>query len=421
MQLSQEIQTLFRQAHFTGSLELPQALDFGGLPDLYGASAYTSERPTGAMLMTDDAEQKLDAPKIQPPSDAVARPSVIRTKEDEAIWDEMQKPHKLGKHESATHIGLSPEVIAEMQKKGQASKLEFFDSTAEGALAALQKPPTEQVLIASNIAPNVPNLEQMQQYEDVQSDIEQPKLPKVAQTFDYDGRPPTLLPGPEMGTALEATAKVTGLVLDAAGQQAVLQAERQWNPYRGEITARLNEIPGSAWHQAYEAFPQFQKAGLSEQQVTELMRAIIRNELYNYDKPDQIDDDQARKDGKPMDLPKRPANDATLGYSQLSVNAVMKRGAEYPEQFSSFKGHEVRALLEPQNAPILVAATLVHNLEMYQRHKIPITQSTLAYSYNPPEGRILPDSNYLNTEHVRNVTRQLAIIKGEVEPNLGER
>lgn len=49
--------------------------------------------------MVDETEQKLDAPKIQTPSDALTRSSVNRTKEDEAIWDDMQKRHKLGKNE----------------------------------------------------------------------------------------------------------------------------------------------------------------------------------------------------------------------------------------------------------------------------------------------------------------------------------
>ncbi len=130
--LSQSAQNFFQPIDraSAGQLDLPWALDFGTGTDLYQSAAYTGERPSLSALMADEPEQKLDTPKIQAASDALTRPSVIRTKEDEAIWDEMQKPHKLGKHESATHIGLSPEVIAEMQAKGQASKLEFFDSAA---------------------------------------------------------------------------------------------------------------------------------------------------------------------------------------------------------------------------------------------------------------------------------------------------
>ncbi len=130
-QLSQSVQDLFKTCgDLRAQKALPEGLDFGTGPDLYGSAAYTGGRLPASIVMADNTEENLEASKIKAPSESLARPSVIRTREDEAIWDEMQKPHKLGKHESATHIGLTPEVIAEMQKKGQASKLEFFDSTA---------------------------------------------------------------------------------------------------------------------------------------------------------------------------------------------------------------------------------------------------------------------------------------------------
>jgi hypothetical protein len=55
--------------------------------------------------MADETEQKLEAPKVQPAADSLTQPNSIRTKEDEAIWAKMQEPHKIGEHESATHIG----------------------------------------------------------------------------------------------------------------------------------------------------------------------------------------------------------------------------------------------------------------------------------------------------------------------------
>jgi hypothetical protein len=135
--------------------------------------------------MADETEQKLEAPKVQPVADSLIQPNSIRTKEDEAIWAKMQEPHKLGKHESATHIGLTPEVIAEMQRKGQASKLELFDSAAEEALAALQTPKKDQLFIASNVNSNTPNIEQIQHYQDIQSDSEKPSDEQIALRDDY--------------------------------------------------------------------------------------------------------------------------------------------------------------------------------------------------------------------------------------------
>lgn len=50
--------------------------------------------------------------------------------------------------------------------------IEYMERKAIEALAALQKPPTEQVLIASNVTPVQPSLEQMQNFEDIQSDVQ---------------------------------------------------------------------------------------------------------------------------------------------------------------------------------------------------------------------------------------------------------
>lgn len=268
---------------------------------------------------------------------------------------------------------------------------------------------SEQVYLSSNITPELPRMVQASPLSKDQ------KLPEsvTAQNYDYNGGLPTLVPSPEQ----------LGLkpVIDLATQSTALELEQKWNPLRGKIDAELGAIPESAWHHAYVSFPQFKEAGLTEVQAIEVMKAIVRNELYNYDLSDKLDDDHARKAGKPLDLPKRSGSDATLGDSQLSVNAVIKRAEEYPEQIGQFKGHEVEALLNPKNAPLLVAATLVHNLEMYKRHGVPITQQTLGYSYNPPGGRMLPGAEDLKSEHARNVMHQLQIIQGLIEPKAGER
>ncbi len=50
VQLSQEIKTLFQKPQFSVTPELPRALDFGSVADLYGVSAYTSERPASNKL-----------------------------------------------------------------------------------------------------------------------------------------------------------------------------------------------------------------------------------------------------------------------------------------------------------------------------------------------------------------------------------
>ena len=316
--------------------------------------------------MTDDVEQKLDAPKIQTPSDALTRPSVIRTKEDEAIWDEMQKPHKLGKHESATHIGLSPEVIADMQKKGQASKLEFFDSAAEGALEALQKPAAEKTLIASNITPNVPNLEQKQQYQDVQSDSEQPK---IAQNFEYDGRPPTLLPDFAIKASIE--------IWDAT-ERPLLGSERL-------LMKSITATDPQAWENAAKLFPQ----QLSAVPMS-LMKAYTLNEINHYDRWDWADDLLAAA-GSLRDSPTRKAEQATLGLAQISPKGVHEFEVRYPQlqRFLAAKGysgpgHEAKALLDPECVPMIVAAKTASIVEdLHKRGIKHPTSEQIAYAYNP--------------------------------------
>ncbi len=365
--LSRSAQDLFQPIDraSAGQQDLPWALDFGTGADLYQLPAYTGERLSASAFMADETEQKLDAPKIQPPSDSLARPSVIRTKEDEAIWDKMQEPHKLGKHESATHIGLSPEVIADMQKKRQASKLEFFDSAAEGALEALQKPASEKTLIASNITPNLPNLEQKQQYQDIQSDS---KSPRIAQYSDGYMPPPTLLPD----------------FVIQAGIQVWESSDKPLEGSEKKAMASTKAANPHAWEDASAAFPQLQ--GVS----VDLMKAYTLNEIHNYDRNDWLDD-LAAANGLLIDSPLRKAEDATLGLSQISQKGVHTFEDRYPQlrKFLEGKGysgpgHEAKALLDPECVAMIVAAKTASVVEDMQKHGIKHpTNEQLAYAYNP--------------------------------------
>jgi len=85
--LSQSAQNFFQPIDraITNSADLPWALDFGTGADLYRSAAYTGGRLSASALMADEPEQKLDAPKIQRPSDATAEGGVIsgRTNQNE--------------------------------------------------------------------------------------------------------------------------------------------------------------------------------------------------------------------------------------------------------------------------------------------------------------------------------------------------
>jgi hypothetical protein len=309
--------------------------------------------------MADETEQKLEAPKAQAPSDALSRPSVIRTKEDEAIWDEMQKPHKLGKHESATHIGLTPEVIAEMRNKGQGSKLELFDSEADEVLGALQKPPAEQVLRASNISPNIPNLEQMQQYPDIQNDSEKPK---IAQYSDGYMPPPTVLPD----------------FMIKAGLEVWNATEKPLDGLEEKLMDSTTSANARAWEDAARDFPQL--AGVSPS----LMKAYTRNELAFYARED-LAQDVAAASGKVM------GSNPTLGMAQISAKGVQEFELKYPQlrAFLASKGyfgpgHEMQALLDPECVPMIVAAKTASIVDdLYKQGVKNPTPEQIAYGYNP--------------------------------------
>lgn len=359
--------------------------------------------------MADEVEQKLDVQKIQPPSDALTRPSVIRTKEDEAIWDEMQKPHKLGKHESATHIGLTPEVIAEMQKKGQASKLEFFDSTAEGAQEALQKPVTEQTLIADNVDSNDANK--------VISDMARggTLLPGTLLLEPWMVKLGVDLVGPLSAIALNVTASRFQEIFDAVKKAVVNPIE---HPFRGHEEETLALIPPQNFSAAYKAYPDLSGLGkLSEAESTKLMKAVIGNELTFYGPEDKAQDAISNAGQGSTIFGK------TVGFAQIAPKGVRDLSAEFDKDVKdgtrkSNPLHELtalsdndlaKAMLKPENIPILVGAVMAHNIQMFNRHKIEveINPVTLGYGYNPDLVYAKSD-----TAHKHLITKKEALKKG---------
>jgi len=332
--------------------------------------------------MTDEPEQKTDAPKLDPAFDSLRRPSVIRTPEEEAIWAKTQELHKLGKDESATHIGLTPELIADMKKKGQASKLEFFDSAAESALEALQQPPREkQTLLASN-----------SEAKDVVSDMTRGGLPISG----------TLLPepwmvklagdliGPLTQIASTMTASKFQEIQDSVKNAVVNPIE---HPFRGHEEETLALMPKASWSEAFKAFPDLQKSGLSEVQCVKLMKAIVGNELTFYGPEDKAQDAICAA-GQGHFIMKQ-----TVGFAQIAPDGIRKVSAEFDEQvkngtrsanplakLAALSDDELaKAMLKPENVPVMVAANLSHNVGMFANHKdeVKINPLTLGYYYNP--------------------------------------
>lgn len=273
----------------------------------------------------------------------------------------------------------------------------WFESvkiTAKNALAALQKPQTEQTLIATNNIPSSPSIEQIQQFIVVESDS------------------PTSTP--EAIIANDLADKVRqgyqgfrnqALRTEVVRMMAPGVTDRLIFPYRGfedEYLAACTKDNPQAWIQAFNSFPELHQF-LSYKEGAKLMQALVRNELHHYD-PGDIAGDRNASEGQ--------ANDSeTLGYAQITPLGLRSFELQYP-QLKAFltakgyigSGHEQKALEDPSCVPMIVGAKLQSIADFYKKShdkitgapNVPITAKTLAYAYNAdvyynPNNSKLPD------------------------------
>lgn len=161
------------------------------------------------------------------------------------------------------------------------------------------------------------------------------------------------------------------------------------HPFAGHELDIVSNIPDRAWNVAASLFPEFTRAGIDPERIQKLCKAILANELEHYDRSDQADDTSVRVAGSPLPRPGRSAEDATLGYAQISVNGVKKLSQKFPQVLEYLTkcgyapGQEMNALNDPKIAPVLIAANLAQTANMYQRHHIPVNEQTLGYGFNP--------------------------------------
>ena len=211
------------------------------------------------------------------------------------------------------------------------------------------------------------------------------------------------------------------VVMPGLGDAAVHHFE---HPFRGGEDQELGQIPATSWQTAYSVFAnEFQKGDISEQQTTELNKALIRNELHNFNWTDNGDDILAQRLGSTISLPHRPADRATLGDAQISPKGLRDQRHEfkalddYLTQHGYPPGTEVEALENRDLAPLFVAANMAHNVRQYRNHGIKPTEENLAYGFNPSKDEhgkpiILPTTETLSgSRHVKNVMNELQIIR----------
>jgi len=180
--------------------------------------------------MTDETERKLDAQKIQPPSDATKQDSVISGQPNQEVHDKaFAATHKDDKYpseimpalyesfgiegdltafdkgkkqegpkERSQIISIDPNpsfieglkaIRSDEQAQG-AFSIEYIERKAREALAVVQKSenPNEQTLAASSTTPSAPIPETTQQPDDVCSDFNTPSTEKLALRDDYLNR-----------------------------------------------------------------------------------------------------------------------------------------------------------------------------------------------------------------------------------------
>ncbi|HEY9682155.1 MAG TPA: hypothetical protein V6C86_11295 [Oculatellaceae cyanobacterium] len=209
-----------------------------------------------------------------------------------------------------------------------------------------------------------------------QTDIYSDKTVKLAQDIQVPMMP-NLVPGPEqLGITKETTivaAEIAWKLGTALSKEHPIEGQEE-----GLMAATTASDP-KAWEHAASNFPQLADVSPS------LMKAYVRNELAFYGRED-LAQDIAASAGESLGI-----TPPTLGMAQITVKGIDEFEKKYP-QFRAFleskgysgPGHEMRALLDPECVPMIVAAktaSLVDDL-----HKQGIEHPTLeqlAYAYNP--------------------------------------
>jgi hypothetical protein len=184
----------------------------------------------------------------------------------------------------------------------------------------------------------------------------------IARRFDYDGRPPTLLP-------------------DFAIKAAIQVWEGTEHPLEGSEEKLMDSTTAGnprAWSDAAAAFPQLNDVPVR------LMKSYVRNEMAFYGRED-LAQDIAAANGHLL------GENPTLGMTQITGKGIREFEQKYPQlkEFLESKGytgpgHEMKALLDPECVPMIVAAKTASLVDDLRKNGIqnPTTEQ-LAYAYNP--------------------------------------
>lgn len=173
-----------------------------------------------------------------------------------------------------------------------------------------------------------------------------------------------------------------------AGNKAYDKTEGFVFPFRGKEAEKLAECTKTE-PKAFLTAAALYKDLSRYMWAPRLLRQLVGNEIHYYD-PIDIERDKNAREGVIK------SNSHTFGYTQISINAVKLYVLEFPilRQYFERKNHvgldyEIRALLDPQCAAMIVAAVCEHHLKLWKGQDnedgvpIPINERSLAYGYNP--------------------------------------
>ncbi len=315
---------------------------------------------------------------------------------------------------TALATAKTPEEAESIQVK---VSIDYMTQKGQEALAALQEPETDQVLIASNIDPAAPKLEHMQQYQDIQSDV------PTEGTVAWD-------PREWAGNQLKNAEKSTKKTVQSLGRAAKY----------GEATAKdadlqIREDPpkgGDYWHphrgreDDFVSFPACAAAVMPFENVRirmgegpghidpDLIAAMMRNEQFYYKQIGDVGQDNYIRIHGNLDI--LQDDTYSIGPAQMQIRNVHKLLEQFPKQLGQYKDDPLRAVERPGDAPMFVAAYMSNIIEHLENHKNPgfsagvwnniakhwkdgDANGALILSFNPDPNQIA------------HVTKQLQIIK----------
>jgi hypothetical protein len=240
--------------------------------------------------------------------------------------------------------------------------IEYMERKEREALAALQQPPVEQVLIASNITPAAPNLEQMQQFDDVQSD-------SVEGTVAWEPN--------------DLQKWASDRVKDAQKTVESLDPQRALFVHRGHEDQQIDyKTAFAAFHVAHLD----QNSGVTDK----LIPSALRNEQYWYKSHDKEQDDEVRKTGTVRDKQGKEDACASIGPAQIQIqnirhliNATDTNGKLLYPFLEQMKNDPLKAAEDPRNAALLAGAYFADKAKVLTALHIPVNDKTLSYCWNP--------------------------------------